>query len=179
MDKNYSITPKRKIIKYAMFIAFICLNPGLNVFSQSGSPELKNVVPPSPNVASLGKYGDIPVSLYTGIPSISIPLYDIKNGDLNLPVSISYHSGGVKVEEVASPVGLGWTLNATGIMGRNIRGLQDESNYWYPIAPANSVEGIMSSGNATLQSQLAADVEAGYRDGEADIYYYNGFLQTV
>jgi len=39
----------------------------------------KNVLPsqPSPNVASLGKYSDIPVSLNTGIPEISIPLYEI------------------------------------------------------------------------------------------------------
>src|SRR5207253_8323864 len=56
---------------------------------------LKEVVPPSPTVASLGKYGDIPVSLYTGIPNITVPLYNIEYGDLSLPVSISYHSAGV------------------------------------------------------------------------------------
>jgi hypothetical protein len=31
----------------------------------------------------------------------------------------------------------------------------------------------MNSNNANLQSQLAEDVEAGNKDGEADIYYYN------
>jgi hypothetical protein len=107
---------------------------------QAQNSMLKNVVPPSPNVASLGKYGDLPVSLYTGIPGISIPLYEIKSGDLTLPVSVSYHAGGVKVEEVASSVGLGWSLNAGGVIGRNVRGMQDENNYWYPIAPANSVQ---------------------------------------
>ncbi len=173
MYKNYSVSPKGKVIRYAIFIAFFSLNPVLNVFGQGGSSELKNVVPPSPNVASLGKYGDVPVSLYTGIPKINIPLYDIKNADLNLSISVSYYSGGVRVEEVASSVGLGWTLNAGGIIGRNVRGLQDENNYWYPISPANSVEGIMNSNNAALQSQLAEDVESGYKDGEADIYYYN------
>ena len=39
-----------------------------------------NVIPPSPTGAVLGKYGDVPVSLYTGIPDISIPVYEITAG---------------------------------------------------------------------------------------------------
>jgi hypothetical protein len=156
---------------YTLLAILFLLASGWNAAGQTTS-SLKDVVPPSPTVASLGKYGDIPVSLYTGVPNITIPFYDIKYGELSLPVSISYHSAGVRVEEVATCVGLGWSLNAGGIVGRNVRGLQDENNYWYPIAPANSVEGIMNS-NATLQSQLADDVDAGYKDGEPDMYYFN------
>ncbi|MEJ0034332.1 MAG: hypothetical protein WDO15_30130 [Bacteroidota bacterium] len=86
-------------------------------FGQSSS-QLKTVVPPSPNAASLGKYGDIPVGYHTGVPNISIPLYELKEGDVNLPVSLSYHASGVRVAEVASWVGLGWSLNAGGVITR-------------------------------------------------------------
>jgi hypothetical protein len=48
----------------------------------------------SPNMASLGLYGDIPVSLFTGSPSIEIPLYTIEERDIKIPLSLSYHFAG-------------------------------------------------------------------------------------
>jgi hypothetical protein len=36
-------------------------------------------VPESPNAASLGKYGDYQVSHFSGVPEISIPLYEIQS----------------------------------------------------------------------------------------------------
>jgi len=52
------------------------INP---LVSQSGNNfEVPQVVSPSPDAASLGKYGSITVGLYTGIPDINIPLYTIK-----------------------------------------------------------------------------------------------------
>src|SRR5258706_15772099 len=85
------------------------------LFAQN-SPGLKTFTPPSPNATSLGKYGEVPVSYYTGIPNISVPLYSIKSRDLELPISLNYHAGGIRVEELASWVGLGWTLNAGGVI---------------------------------------------------------------
>ena len=32
---------------------------------------------PSPNVAALGLYGEIPVSKFTGMPDISVPIYEV------------------------------------------------------------------------------------------------------
>ena len=54
-------------------------------------------VPPSPQAADLGKYGEIPVGHQTGIPNISIPIYTIKLNDFILPISLTYHSMGNKV----------------------------------------------------------------------------------
>lgn len=145
----------------------------LTSFSQNGSEQLLKVVPPSPNVASLGKYGDVPVGLYTGVPNISIPLYEIKDGSLDLPVSLSYHAGGIKVEEIASSVGLSWSLNAGGVIGRNVRGLPDDISNWPLRDSANSIENIMVRNNSNQIQKLVRDVDEGSRDGEADIYYYN------
>lgn len=84
----------------------------------------------SPNAYSLGKFGDIPVSLYTGIPSISIPITGINAGSFTLPVSLDYHAGGIKAQEKASWVGLGWALNAGGVITRSPRGEADDDKQW-------------------------------------------------
>ena len=89
---------------------------------------LGNILPLSPQAASLARYGEYPVSHATGIPDITIPIYEIKLGDFTLPISISYHASGIKVDDVASTVGLGWTLNAGGAVTRQICGAPDLTN---------------------------------------------------
>ena len=86
---------------------------------------LDNILPLSPQAASLARYGEYPVSHATGIPDITIPIYEIKLGDFILPISISYHASGIKVDDVASTVGLGWTLNAGGAVTRQVFGAPD------------------------------------------------------
>ena len=76
----------------------------------------------SPNSASLGKYGDMPMNLYTGRANIDIPLYSLNEGDIPLDISLSYDTGGVRVNDVPGWVGQNWTLNAGGIITRSIRG---------------------------------------------------------
>ncbi|WP_288146238.1 hypothetical protein, partial [Xylanibacter caecicola] len=41
---------------------------------------------PTPNASDLGRYGDIPVSYYTGRPDISIPIYTLKVRDMEFPL---------------------------------------------------------------------------------------------
>lgn len=94
-----------------------------------GMMDIPKVVPPSPNAASLGKYGDVPVGLYTGIPGISVPLYTAYIGKVPLPISLSYYASGLKVSELASQVGLGWTLNAGGAVTRSVNVRPDELGY--------------------------------------------------
>ncbi|MBP6977475.1 MAG: hypothetical protein KBB71_04080 [Lentimicrobiaceae bacterium] len=60
-----------------------------------------NVIPPSPTAAELGRYGQIPVGMFTGAPQVSIPLYTLTSRYLSVPVSLSYSSNGIKVEQVA------------------------------------------------------------------------------
>jgi YD repeat-containing protein len=102
------------------------------------------IIPPSPEAAALGQYADFPVSYHTGTPSISIPLYEISMDGFSLPISLSYHASGIKVNQEASWVGLGWVLNAGGMVNRTVMGrddfefwidhFSDETNYWhFPI----------------------------------------------
>ncbi|GGH32717.1 hypothetical protein GCM10011418_46420 [Sphingobacterium alkalisoli] len=95
------------------------------LFAQQEVPLTKAPDLPSPTASSLGIYGDIPVSHYTGIPNIIIPFTSFVGGDLNLDISLSYHGRGVKVEDEAGWAGISWSLNAGGIITRTIRGEDD------------------------------------------------------
>lgn len=95
--------------------------------SYTQSTLYKDVQIASPTAASLGKYADVPVSNHTGLPQISVPVYTIKEGPLTVPISLSYHAGGVKVMEPAGWCGIGWALNAGGVISRTVRGIADEA----------------------------------------------------
>nr|WP_319511369.1 hypothetical protein [uncultured Draconibacterium sp.] len=71
------------------------------------------------------------MSHYSGMPTVNIPIYTINEKGYKLPVSVDYHSRGIKVEEVASRVGIGWALNYGGNISRQVRGSADESTYGY------------------------------------------------
>ncbi|MGB3775102.1 MAG: hypothetical protein WA951_07570 [Leeuwenhoekiella sp.] len=83
-------------------------------------------VPKSPEVAAFGRYGGIPVNLYTGSPNISIPVYTIEGVEMSLPVSLSYDASGVKLDQIATNVGLGWNLNFGGVVSRNVNHMPDD-----------------------------------------------------
>ncbi|MET3877390.1 hypothetical protein [Chitinophaga sp. OAE865] len=59
---------------------------------------------------------DIPVSNYTGAASISIPLHVAGSKSIQLPVELSYATGGIKADQAPTAVGLGWVLNAGGMI---------------------------------------------------------------
>lgn len=102
--------------------------PGVMLLSAEGEENanpLGRLIPCTPQATSLARYAEYPVSLTTGIPDISIPIYEIRMGEFTLPISISYHASGARPDEVPSCVGLGWTLNAGGAVTRTILGGPD------------------------------------------------------
>jgi len=142
--------------------------------------ELYKITQVSPNAASLGKYGEYPVGMYTGTPDISIPFYEVNSGRIKLPVNLSYHAGGIKVEEIASSAGLGWSLNAGGVVTRNVMGLPDEEQYiggYTFLNPQYTVNQLIQmSGSSTNSAFITEQMKKILRlevDGEPDVYYYN------
>jgi hypothetical protein len=86
------------------------------------------IIPPSPEAISINKVGFSDVNLYTGKMSYGVPLYTIEQNGFSYPISLAYvGGGGIKVEEVASSAGLGWSLNSTGVVSRAIKGLADDT----------------------------------------------------
>lgn len=80
----------------------------------------------SPNAASMGRYGEIPVSLFNGSVNISIPVTEIRSGNLLVPITLSYDAGGCKPGNHPSWVGLNWNLQSGGVIRRQTNGQFDE-----------------------------------------------------
>lgn len=111
----------------AALLSFLLLLLPVGLLAQ----ELPNIVPPSPEAASLGKFTEVPISHYTGLPNISVPIASYEVGGKSFPVGLSYHARGVRVEEIASRVGIGWALNAGGAISRQTRHVADDGLYGY------------------------------------------------
>ncbi|WP_447767071.1 hypothetical protein [Sphingobacterium faecium] len=105
-----------KYLKYLLFFVVLKVN----------AQDLTKLTLQTPNAAALGRYEDMPVEESTGIPNISLHLFNLKVGDIDFPISLSYHAGGVKVDQLESQVGLGWSLLGFPNLSRDVRGVPDE-----------------------------------------------------
>jgi hypothetical protein len=72
------------------------------------------------------KEGNVEVS--TGKFGMNIPFTTIENQFLTLPISLSYSTSGVKVDENSSEIGMGWNLIAGGQITRKVNGGADDLN---------------------------------------------------
>lgn len=125
----------------------------------------------SPNAAAFAKYGYMPVSTYTGLPNISIPIYELQVGDIKMPISLSYHASGIKVEEQASWVGLGWNLNAGGVITRVVKGLPD---FKYEFVPEQDMGKLINNGSFIDGYLFSASTGNLYTyDSQPDIFTFN------
>lgn len=146
----------------------------LQLLAQTPSEQIDalktEVIPPSPEAASLGKYADYPVSKYTGLPQISVDFYEINTGNISVPISLSYHAGGVKVEEIPSRIGLGWSLNAGGVITRSMRGgaYDEMAGYRYSCPNGDYDQGICTTDGGYFYGN---DPITG--DPEPDLFFYN------
>lgn len=111
-------------LKSLIFFGLISLTG----FAQDASVDLPNFTPPSPEASAMTKYGDIPVTEHTGMVNSSIPIYNYRSGNLELPISINYSGTGVKVDDLSTWTGINWVLNAGGVITRTIKDRPDESS---------------------------------------------------
>ena len=124
--------------KYALAFSLCCAV----LETITAQVETRNLFP-TPTAAGIGMYGQIPTDLFTGLPGISIPIYEFKSRDLSIPLSLSYHAGGIKPSDHASWVGLGWSLQAGGVISRIQNDLPDEwVNYTYAEAGTGNTANV-------------------------------------
>ncbi len=157
-------------------------------YSQEGiSTQLPEIIPPSPTVASLMKFEEIPVSNYTGIPDISIPIYNMEtiSKDLSVNVSLNYHPADIQISSVASCTGVGWSLFAGGSISRTVRGLPDElksgskrgiyhsDNEYDDVFFDDNWNYITPQPTEEYHSFLWDTYINGQKDTEQDIYQFN------
>ncbi len=111
----------------------LCLLAVITVSAQSLPTGGSHVVLPSPNSWSAANETKADVDLYTGRLNYTIPLHVLKSRDLEMPITLQYSSDGIKVNDLGSDVGLGWQLNAGGVIARVMRGLPDEFDGPYDV----------------------------------------------
>lgn len=143
--------------------------------------ELQKITPLSPNAAAIAKYGEVPVSHFTGVPNISIPIYTVQSKSLTLPITLSYHAGGNRVETIASWVGMGWSLSPQPTISRIVRGIPDEDpGGFYNKYNGKTVKQIYTNWledptgtNGSNMTNLLGQSREGNADTEADLFTYS------
>lgn len=161
---------------------------------QYSIPKIEDIVkiPHSPEAQAFTKYGNTSVNLYTGTPDITIPIANLKGRELEIPISLSYDASGVKVEQIASWVGINWNLNVGGVVTRNVVGYPDDYisalPYYFPHyalqvkADVNFAKSFMPEGNHAagelaryydIMRHVVSSERYFWLDVEPDTYSFN------
>ncbi|TJZ53579.1 hypothetical protein FAZ15_16195 [Sphingobacterium olei] len=131
-----------------------------------------------PKAATFSPVGELDnVDHQTGTLQVTVPIYTIKTGDLELPINLYYSATGIKVGQERSIAGMGWQLNAGGKIVTSVIGLNDDhlnginNDYSAPWKnqPYNNVN---LNVDHIPHRQYIIDLLSGWRDGALDIYHY-------
>ncbi|MCJ7932452.1 MAG: hypothetical protein MUW56_02145 [Chryseobacterium sp.] len=163
---------------YRLIVGGILMLSGSFTSAQvnNNSIQKKNIVafPTSANAYAMDKVGKLAVDMFRGKANINIPFYTVIVDGVSIPVSLSYNTGGIKLNEVASTTGLGWSLNIPSSISQNIMDKDDKKSLMY-TKDINVV-------NANIRSvgmydndirQMIDDHYGGVYDTRPDIFNYS------
>ena len=156
--------------KLHLLIALVLLISTIEpVYCQGSGNQITSppVLPASPEAAALIKEGQLSVGLQNGASNLSVPIHTLKVGAFTLPINLSYSTNGFKVDEIPSRVGMNWTLNAGGVITRNVQGRPDDL-YPRAVKPAN-----YPSFTPSLETYMNDIGDDGNFDGEPDEFRFN------
>lgn len=164
-----------KVFTVKPVLLFFLIFTGSIVLGQTPTPlgtrQINNMLPHSPEAEAMANYTALPVSLYTGMPELSVPVFVIKGKSLTVPITLSYHYNGFRPSEMASAAGLGWNVQGGGVISRIVKGRVDHEDFHVSGFDYDDFANmyLMVSGN---QDKLKLMLE-GYADGEPDIFVFN------
>ena len=124
----------------------------------------------------MARFIDFPVSYYTGTPRISIPLLGISEKEIAVNLSLDYHGGGLKVDELPGWVGTNWALSGIGVITRTLRGKPDESvDGFLNQDRFNQVQAYAASNvdNLNVQYLPLLNYAEGNYDSQPDQFYFS------
>ena len=132
----------------------------------------------SPEAYAFRKYGEYGVSEYTGTTNITVPLYTVSYKDVEIPITLAYDASGIRVDQEASWVGLGWNLMVGGCINYVAAGSIDPKLF---NASQTTWENFLNTGSGDIyhftsdlrdnNSYLALDIKSGH--GERDFFSVN------
>lgn len=155
-----------KVKSFGIRLVVFTLLSMISTMNYGQTGDKNSIAYPSANNNSLPRNISDDVDLYQGKVNINIPLHTIQTTNLSVPVSLSYEGGnGIKVQEIASQVGLGWKIKAGGYITRIVRGLPDEDPKGY-IGTGDAGHKV----NETLNNTTIDRIGIGEIDGEPDLF---------
>lgn len=179
---------KKRIQLFCLGLSLVFLSGYGQSFSVEDEIAKLSNAPQTPEASAFMTYGDTKVNLYSGVPDISVPIHTIKGKEMDLPINLAYDATGIKVNDLASWVGLGWNLNAGGRITRVVNGLADDFNegQYQSIRNAAIKDKVLKffGPNSTynlFDDQADAEeyldflkgIQTGCIDAEPDYYYLN------
>ena len=145
MKFSLKLFDKQFLIKFAILCGLF-IN---NCWAQDPSFKVSNAVSIDSRVNDAGSG----VDLYKGTLNTSVPIHTFAGKEFDLPISLSYSATGIRTNQIASNVGLGWNLICGGAITRVVNIVPDDR-----------------SGNGTLQSILDPSCSVGLADFSYDRY---------
>ncbi|WP_144428916.1 hypothetical protein [Chryseobacterium sp. StRB126] len=153
------------------------------VVGDNGQSHVTNMIPlpTTANAYSLNKVEKLPMDYFRGKANINIPIYTISVNGINIPIALSYNTGGIRLGEVASTVGLGWGLFIPNSISKAIMGKDDDN---YPVRfksfaeSQNYLNSYIDYGTGDAREETIEQLyEGNTYDTMPDIFNYN--LPTV
>jgi hypothetical protein len=175
---------RSKVLIRISTLSFFCL---FCMFAkgQQNSFELSKIIPPSPNSASLGNFGNNSKGSYNGLPQILIPLLNATVANQIINISLSYDASGTKTTQDASWVGLGWSLShGGGAITRTVRGMDDLYTGGYHFISGlpdrkydgryeAEINGSTDYVNHPEDYEYFMNIRNGFYDPEPDVFTYS------
>ena len=162
-----------KKLLFGVCICLLCVNTVNGQMNEN--TKLPSVLPPNPKSFEFMKYGEVPVGKYTGVPNISIPIYNIEVRGLNVPINLTYHSNGFRVNEESGWTGLGWTLHDAGSITQIVNGTDDFGFYSSRMLPDfETISSSLTPSSIGTCSNFYINAKVGGGTGVGGCSFFNG-----
>lgn len=156
------------IVRLRLLITAVILISITNTLSSQYLNSIQSHIPLNPTAASLVKNAEIGDLSFSGSAVLNYPLFQVESNKLAHNISLSYNTAGIKLSETASNVGLGFSLNAGGVISRQVRGGPDEGLDGFSTGYYSDPYDVSQANQHDLQQ-----IEEGLIDIESDLYFFN------
>lgn len=158
----------------SVLLTFVCAQ---GLLAQVSSGQINSIAMPSTNNSFLGRTNTVSefgVDLFTGTAQVNVPICALSGKEVNVPVSLNYTGGrGIRVQDNASIVGLGWQLSAGGGISRVVKGFPDENPNGY-LGTGLWGQQVANAGNnnTAVPTAISGTSESiPTADGEPDVFF--------
>ena len=180
--KEVMVTQINKMMKNIAIYLVLLMGGGLLAQSSHNEHDpfyVNEQIPSAPENGTLGEFGTLEASPYNGKVNVNVPIYNLNWEGANIPIQLSYNTGGVQVAQEASWVGLNWTLSGNYGIQRQVYGGDDFSEVAAEFIPDTHIQksGFIYNDIQPVLHEGTFDPTMDYSDILA-VHYSNGLTQT-